>query len=56
MCTTYIVPPMCHLTIERNKTLGRKIEEVDGGDTMFSKTKIEHVFPLARQILTLPHT
>jgi hypothetical protein len=56
MCAAYTVPPMCHLTIERNKTLGRKIEEANGGDTMFSKTKIGPVFPLARQILTLPHT
>jgi hypothetical protein len=56
MCAAYTVPPMCDPTIERNKTLGRKIEEADGGDTMLSKTKIRPVLPLARQILTLPHT
>jgi hypothetical protein len=47
---------MCHSTIERNKTLGRKTEEADGGDTILSETKIGPLFPLARQILTLPHT
>jgi hypothetical protein len=47
---------MCHSTIERNKTLGRKTEEADGGDTILSETKIGPLFPLSRQIPTLPHT
>jgi hypothetical protein len=48
MCVAYTVPPMCHLTIERNNTLGRKIEEADGGDMMLFKTKIGPIFPLSR--------
>ncbi len=40
----------------KEQDTGKKTEEAGGGDTILSETKIGPLFPLARQILTLPHT